>query len=225
MVCLFVCTGRKFESVQKGGLTFSETAEEKKRFKQTVKLFEPLTKWFKGILGPRVTKVEVSRQLADVPCAVVASQWGYSAHMERVMRTQTFADPMHMKMMKGQKVFEINPHHKLIQQLLSKVKEEAVTSKETALAEELFSAALLASGFDVETPMTLAVSVYKNLSREMGLEGDNLLNEEIELPEETDTDKETQESTDTEDADDLLAGMNLNFDSADDASANVKDEL
>lgn len=214
--------GKKFESIQKGNITFEETADEKKRFKRVSKVYEPLLKWFKSRLGPKVTKVEVSRRLVDAPCAVVASQWGYSAQMEKVMKTQTFADPMHMKMMQGQKVFEINPHHKVVQYLLEKVKqgEDKMGEEETAIAEQLFDAAMLASGFDVEKPADLASLLYRGLARQVGVDPESPIEENIELPEEDEEEEKKEEEKEgaAPSADDIFSSLNFGEDA-------VKDEL
>ncbi|KAL8446500.1 hypothetical protein Emed_004954 [Eimeria media] len=216
--------GKKFESTQKASMSVDETPEEKRRFKRVEKLYDPLLKWLKSRLGGRVTKVEVSRRLVDAPCAVVASQWGYSAQMEKVMKTQTFADPMHMKMMQGQKVFEINPHHKVMQHLLEKAKEgvDKMGEQEIAVAEQLFDAAMLASGFDVEKPADLAELLYKGLAKEVGVDPLNPLQEELDLPEEEEPQAEQKEDDQTPPtAEDIFSSLNLD----DDAAASIKDEL
>ncbi|KAL8434089.1 hypothetical protein Efla_001561 [Eimeria flavescens] len=215
--------GKKFESTQKANVSFDESEEEKKRFKRVNKLYQPLLKWLKDQLGPRVTKVEVSRRLVDAPCAVVASQWGYSAQMEKVMKTQTFADPMHMKMMQGQKVFEINPHHKVIQHLLNRVKEgvEQMGQDEKNIAELLFDAAMLASGFDVEKPADLATLLYKGLAKQVGVDHENPIHEELELPEEEEPAKEEAKEGDTAPGSDDEIFRSLDFGGED----GLKDEL
>lgn len=214
--------GKKFESTQKASMSVDETPEEKRRFKRVEKLYDPLLKWLKSRLGGKVTKVEVSRRLVDAPCAVVASQWGYSAQMEKVMKTQTFADPMHMKMMQGQKVFEINPHHKVMQHLLEKVKEgvDRMGEQEISIAQQLFDAAMLASGFDVEKPSELAELLYRGLAKEVGVDPLNSLNEELELPEEEEQQQQAEQKDDAPpSADEIFSSLNL------DEDAFVKDEL
>ena len=65
-------------------------------------------------LGERVEKVTVSNRLLDSPCALVTSKFGWSANMERIMRSQALGDARAMEYMKGRKIMEINPNHDII---------------------------------------------------------------------------------------------------------------
>ncbi|EPR56593.1 putative heat shock protein 90 [Toxoplasma gondii GAB2-2007-GAL-DOM2] len=183
--------GKKFVSIQKGDVQLDQTEEEKKTEKRLKKAFEPLLSWWKKLLGEKVTKVEVSKRLVEAPCAVVASEWGYSAQMEKIMKTQTFADPRHVRMMAGQKVFEINPHHRMIQYLLAQVQKEGdnVGSKEIEMARLLFEVAKLASGFEVEDPKDVAASLYKAVAADLTLPTDEPMIAEYELPREEEDEK------------------------------------
>ena len=55
---------------------------------EVTEALRPLTDFLKQTLGERVEKVAVSQRLADSPCALVTSQFGWSAYQERVMRSQ-----------------------------------------------------------------------------------------------------------------------------------------
>jgi len=49
---------------------------------------KPLTDFLKATLGERVEKVVVSGRLADSPCALVTSKFGWSAYQERIFKSQ-----------------------------------------------------------------------------------------------------------------------------------------
>ena len=55
---------------------------------EQVEQLKSLTEYMAKILGDKVEKVVVSQRLADSPCALVTSKFGYSANMERIMKTQ-----------------------------------------------------------------------------------------------------------------------------------------
>merc|ERR1712070_988926 len=112
--------GKKFVSIQKADVKLDETEEEKKRFKRMTDMYKPLTDWWKEKLtdltekgamkdaGVKVEKVEVSKRLTDSPLTVVTSQFGYSAHQEKVMKAQAFQNKDQIQMMSGRKTLEIN---------------------------------------------------------------------------------------------------------------------
>ena len=56
--------------------------------KQAEEDLKGLISFMKDTLGERVEKVAVSQRLAESPCALISSQFGYSANMERIMRSQ-----------------------------------------------------------------------------------------------------------------------------------------
>jgi len=164
--------GKKFISIQKGQAKLSTTDEEKKRQKKLKEMYEPLLKWFKDLLGDRIGKVELSKRLVEDPCTVVSSEYGYSAQMERVMKTQAFADNSQMKWMMANKIFEVNPNHPVVVDLLTKIKEEPNDEAAKKTAELLFHSSMIAAGYEVEAPTTIASAVYRLLSKELGVDPD-----------------------------------------------------
>lgn len=220
-------------SIQKGDVQLEQTDEEKSKERRLKKEFEPLLKWWKKLLGDKVTKVEVSKRLVDAPCAVVASEWGYSAQMEKIMKTQTFADPRHVRMMTGQKVLEINPNHRIIQHFLRVVKSEAedkISQRDKELAKLLYEVGKLASGFEVDDPKNVAASLIHAVAVEMSLPADSLVEEYPVPPEEPEgkaADEPEEESKDGVEAqaEDELGGQDANEKKADEAAEQKHDEL
>jgi heat shock protein beta len=68
-------------------------------------------------LGDKVEKVVVSKRLNDSPCILVTSKMGWSANMERIMKTQAMGDNRAMEYMKGRKIMEVNPNSPVIKSL------------------------------------------------------------------------------------------------------------
>merc|ERR1712076_313634 len=78
--------GKKLVSCTKEGLDLDDTEEEKKAKEEEKARFEPLCKLMKDVLGDKVEKVEVSHRIDESPCALVTSEHGWTANMERIMK-------------------------------------------------------------------------------------------------------------------------------------------
>lgn len=80
--------GKKFQNVAKEGLDIDgESGKEK--MEALTKEFEPLTGWLKDkALTDLIDKATVSSRLTTSPCALVASSYGWSGNMERIMKSQ-----------------------------------------------------------------------------------------------------------------------------------------
>merc|ERR1712017_45217 len=118
--------GKKLQSVTKEGLKFGDEDEalEAKRTKLYKETFKPLTDYLKELYGDAVVKVSISKRVETAPTIIVTSLYGNSANMERIMRAQAFSEKQSMGMMMSQKTMELNPRHPIINELLTKVKDE-----------------------------------------------------------------------------------------------------
>lgn len=80
--------GHKIRNTSKEGLELNQTEEEKKKLEEQKASFEGLCKLCKEVLGDKIEKVQVSQRLNESPCALVTSEYGWSANMERIMKAQ-----------------------------------------------------------------------------------------------------------------------------------------
>lgn len=205
--------GKKFVSIQKADIKLEETEEEKKRFEKIKDMYKPLTDWWKEKLtdltekgalkdsGVKVESVQLSKRLVDSPCVVVTSQFGYSAHQEKIMRAQAFQNKDQLNMMAGRKTLEINPNHPVVHDLLEKIKQDKENSQAVDTATVLFQTAMIESGYDISDPSVLVKKVYAMMSKEVGVDP-NAPMKEIEVPEEEEEAEDTADAEDEDDSDD-----------------------
>ncbi|KAL6747087.1 heat shock protein 90C [Haematococcus lacustris] len=162
--------------VSKEGLDLGSDAEAKAKEEAQAKEFSAVADFWKRTLGDRVEKVTISNRLTDSPCALVTSKFGWSANMERIMRTQAMGDPRSMEYMKascpsvqGRKILEVNPDHNLVQGIktLLEGKDE---ERAGDLAEVLYETALITSGFQIDSPKDYASKVYTLMGIAMGFD-------------------------------------------------------
>merc|ERR1712156_1035302 len=125
--------GKNLVCVTKEGLELPEDEEEKKRYEEAKANFEGLCKVMKEILDKKVEKVVVSNRLVTSPCCIVTSQYGWTAHMERIMKAQALRDTSTMGYMAAKKHLEINPDHSIIENL----RQRAETDKNDKSVKDL----------------------------------------------------------------------------------------
>lgn len=112
--------GKRFQNVAKEGVKFDESEKAKEKREALEKEFEPLTTWLKdsalkdkvGLVFCycmhtvkyciykwhrlklffffQIEKAVLSQRLTNSPCALVASQYGWSGNMERIMKAQAY---------------------------------------------------------------------------------------------------------------------------------------
>jgi len=120
------------------------------------------------VYGAKVEKVVVSNRLADTPCVLVTSKFGWSANMERIMKAQAMGDARAMEYMRGKRIMEINPESAVMQQLKQKFEQNKDDEVARRMADVCFDTALLTSGFALEDPMEFATNVYKLMGEDGG---------------------------------------------------------
>uniref|UniRef100_A0A8C4SHQ5 Endoplasmin n=1 Tax=Erpetoichthys calabaricus TaxID=27687 RepID=A0A8C4SHQ5_ERPCA len=145
--------GKRFQNVAKEGLKFDESEKAKEKRETLEKEYEPLTTWLKDTaLHDKVEKVVLSQRLTDSPCALVASQYGWSGNMERIMKAQAYQTGKDISTnyyASQKKTLEVNPRHPLIKELLKRVQENKEDQTASDMAVVLFETATLRSGYQL----------------------------------------------------------------------------
>jgi len=164
-----------------------------------------LIKWLKDdVLKEKVEKIVISSRLTTSPCAIVTGQYGYTAHMERLMKAQALNDASKGSFMSAKKTLEINPRHPMVLSLSDRAKGEDEEAKKEAseLANILFDTAAVQAGFDLEDATGFAARVHRMLNTGLKLEPDAKPEEEVETEDPEDDKEEDKEGDDDEKDDD-----------------------
>merc|ERR1712022_77508 len=148
--------GKKLKSTTKEGLDI-EDEDEKKKLEEQKAEFEPLTKLMKEVLGDKVEKVLISSRMADSPCVLTTSEYGWSANMERIMKAQALRD------------------NSMTSYMVLKKKAAADKSDKTVkdLIWLLFDTSLLTSGFNLDEPTQFAGRIHRMIKLGLSIDDDD----------------------------------------------------
>merc|ERR1711937_648565 len=196
--------GKRLMSVTKEGLKFGGDEDEldAKREKMYKEKFDKLTTFLKETYGKTVEKIAISNRLQNTPCVLVTSQYGYSANMERIMKSQAFSDAKKSSYLFSQKTMEINPRHPIIRELNKRVSGDGDVSDEVKdLALVLLDTALLHGGFHMEDSKDFSARMYRVMKSGLGLASLDL-HEHDEIPPKSDDDDEDDEEDEEEQKED-----------------------
>lgn len=187
---------QKFQNVSKEGLKLGKDSKAK----ELKESFKELTKWWKGALASEnVDDVKISNRLADTPCIVVTSKYGWSANMERIMQAQTLSDANKQAYMRGKRVLEINPRHPIIKELRERVVKDPEDDSVKQTAHLMYQTALMESGFILNDPKDFASRIYSSVKSSLSISPDAIIEEEDDV-EEVEVEAETKEATSSSEA-------------------------
>ena len=167
--------------VTREGMKFEETEEERNEWEKLEKDYEPLTKKIKDILGDSVEKVKIGNRVVDSPCVLVTADYGWSANMERIMKSQALNNNGMSSYMISKKTMEINPHHVIMKELNTRYNNDENDNTVKNLVHLLFESSLINSGFSLDQP-SVFVNRINNIIK-LGLSLDDDTNDETPVNE------------------------------------------
>jgi molecular chaperone HtpG len=149
---------KKLVCVTKENLDLYEDEDEKSAFETAKVDYKSVCDFIKSTLSDDVEKVVVSNKLADSPCILSTSEFGWTSNMQRILKAQTFNKP-EMNYMMGRKVLEINTNNSIIQKIKAKIDAEQIDSSLSDMVTLLYEVTLQSSGFTLEDPSKFSTKV------------------------------------------------------------------
>ncbi|XP_050205996.1 heat shock protein 90-6, mitochondrial [Mercurialis annua] len=150
---------KNFVDISKEDLDLGDKNEEKEKVMKEE--FGQTCDWIKKRLGDKVANVQISNRLSSSPCVLASGKFGWSANMERLMKSQTVGDVSSMEFMRGRRVFEINPEHAIIKSLNEASRTNPDDEDALKAIDLLYDAALVSSGFTPDNPAQLGGKIYE----------------------------------------------------------------
>merc|ERR1719199_806540 len=141
--------GKRLINASREGLKLEEGDKEKKREDQYKEMFKPLLDYIKETLGKKVEKVQISKHLVNSPVVVLSADYGWTAQMEKVMKSQAFADQSKFEFMKSKRMFEINPRHPMIIELNSRIKDNAADDSVKDMVTSMYLSGVIGAGYQL----------------------------------------------------------------------------
>merc|ERR1711981_1396090 len=172
--------GKKLKAVTKEGLDLDSEDEKKKTEEQKAE-FEPLCKLIKEVLGDKAEKVVVGTRIAESPCVLVTSEYGWSANMERIMKAQALRDSSMSSYMVSKKTMELNPRHQIVDELRKKAEVDQSDKTVKDLVWLRYETSILTSGFSLDEPQNFAQRIHRMIKLGLSIFDDDKA-EDDDLP-------------------------------------------
>lgn len=171
--------GKKFQNVAKEGVDIDVNKSYLERME---KKYEPLLDWLKSkALFNKIEKAVVSNSLESSPAALVASAYGWSGNMERIMKAQAYQtgnDASSEFYANQKKIFAINPRHPLANTLLERVEADEQDAAAEEIAKLLFDQAALRSGYVLKDPTDFADRIMNIMYANLDIDPESPIEEE-----------------------------------------------
>merc|ERR1719407_45508 len=186
--------GKRLINASREGLKLEEGDKDKKREEQYKEMFKPLLDFTKEYLGKKVEKVSISKHLVNSPVVVLSADYGWTAQMEKVMKSQAFADQSKFEFMKSKRMFEINPRHPMIIELNSRIKDNAADDTTKDMVISLYLSGVIGAGYQLtpDDAQDFSERVGRMVTASLGVDSAAELAPELEVPDEEPAEEEEE---------------------------------
>merc|ERR1711935_1019606 len=196
--------GKRLINASREGLKLEENDKEKRREDLYKDVFKPLLDYSKETLGKKVEKVAISKHLVNSPVVVLSADYGWTAQMEKVMKSQAFADQSKFEFMKSKLMFEVNPRHPMIIELNSRVKDSSADEQTKDMVVSLYLSGVIGAGYQLtpDDAQDFSERVGRMVTSSLGVDADAELAPELEVADEepAEDDEEVEEEEEADEA-------------------------
>jgi molecular chaperone HtpG len=144
---------KNFVNISTENLKLDDETDDTDNKEETNKLCERM----KSVLGNKVEKVVVSTRITDSPACLVTGSFGWSANMERIMKSQALYENPMSQFMISRRTMEINAKHPIIINMMNTHDEVHFGN----MVNVVHDVAKMASGFTIENPSEMANRFFK----------------------------------------------------------------
>ena len=133
--------------------------EEKSKEKEE----DPATPFFhfvKKCMDAKVHDVKASKRLKESPACVTANRYGWSGHMEKVMKSQPLQESQMLMFASLPKTFELNMEHPIVQSIRARFEKDETSEDLAKDVKTLYNISLLQSGYTPEDANTFCKTLF-----------------------------------------------------------------
>ncbi len=177
--------------ITKGDIELPNTTDaDKELIKKQKEEYKSLCDYIKR-LYTTFSEVKITNKVSELPCIVSSPENGFSANMEKIIKSQTLGQTDSSNAMLNKRVLEINPLHPIIKKIKNINDTEEYNSLRDLL-DLVINSALLYSGYQIIKPVDFSKKVLNVVMLGMDINDD-----EEEVEEDTTTSKDPFNNVET----------------------------
>jgi molecular chaperone HtpG len=144
--------------ITKGDIELPNTTDaDKEVIKKQKEEYKSLCDYIKR-LYTNFSEVKITNKVSELPCIVSSPENGFSANMEKIIKSQTLGQTDNTNAMLNKRVLEINPLHPIIKKIKNINDTEEYNSLRDLL-DLVINSALLYSGYQIIKPVDFSKKV------------------------------------------------------------------